>query len=357
MANALSHDRGGANRGRQEGTHLTLWMLKNVCMENNQSAVWKAKKKVSFASLRLMSLSFHHQAERSRWSSTPSSQSWTGTLCWDKKPSLSLTWSQRKTPATLTVSPSGCVRLSGFTSCINIGLVDCAKRCLWSSSSEKCTFYAQPAAHIFNLPLPPPARSDRYHHINTYDEDDTNDDEPVEIRQFSSCSPRFSKVWLLCLSPFIFPPPVIPLVLSPYFSLRFHLLFFFSLGFGSVFDWMDEKRERRAEELRLNFESQIQFPTFPPNFTFLFSRLLGLPPLRSSPQSLLQSVLSCLGEEALHNRLKDPTACEFSLRCCSGELLKDHSSALRPNEVHPESTFSLSYCFSIFIWWINLCHQ
>ncbi|XP_047434767.1 microtubule-associated serine/threonine-protein kinase 1 isoform X1 [Mugil cephalus] len=38
-------------------------------------------------------------------------------------------------------------------------------------------------------------RSDRYHHINTYDEDDTNDDEPVEIRQFSSCSPRFSKVY------------------------------------------------------------------------------------------------------------------------------------------------------------------
>uniref|UniRef100_A0A8C6PH08 non-specific serine/threonine protein kinase n=1 Tax=Nothobranchius furzeri TaxID=105023 RepID=A0A8C6PH08_NOTFU len=38
-------------------------------------------------------------------------------------------------------------------------------------------------------------RSDRYHHINTYNEDDTNDDEPVEIRQFSSCSPRFSKVY------------------------------------------------------------------------------------------------------------------------------------------------------------------
>uniref|UniRef100_A0A8C7ZSY2 non-specific serine/threonine protein kinase n=1 Tax=Oryzias sinensis TaxID=183150 RepID=A0A8C7ZSY2_9TELE len=38
-------------------------------------------------------------------------------------------------------------------------------------------------------------RSDRYQHINTYDEDDTNDDEPVEIRQFSSCSPRFSKVY------------------------------------------------------------------------------------------------------------------------------------------------------------------
>ncbi|XP_058864051.1 microtubule-associated serine/threonine-protein kinase 1-like isoform X2 [Acipenser ruthenus] len=38
-------------------------------------------------------------------------------------------------------------------------------------------------------------RSDRYQHINSYDEDDTNDDEPVEIRQFSSCSPRFSKVY------------------------------------------------------------------------------------------------------------------------------------------------------------------
>ncbi|XP_077380535.1 microtubule-associated serine/threonine-protein kinase 1 isoform X2 [Festucalex cinctus] len=38
-------------------------------------------------------------------------------------------------------------------------------------------------------------RSDRYRHINTYDGDDTNDDEPVEIRQFSSCSPRFSKVY------------------------------------------------------------------------------------------------------------------------------------------------------------------
>ena len=39
-----------------------------------------------------------------------------------------------------------------------------------------------------------PARSDRYHHVNSYDEDDTTEEEPVEIRQFSSCSPRFSMV-------------------------------------------------------------------------------------------------------------------------------------------------------------------
>ncbi|KAI4899481.1 hypothetical protein NFI96_014219 [Prochilodus magdalenae] len=38
-------------------------------------------------------------------------------------------------------------------------------------------------------------RSDRYHHVHSFDEDDTNDDEPVEIHRFSSCSPRFSKVY------------------------------------------------------------------------------------------------------------------------------------------------------------------
>uniref|UniRef100_A0A4W3I5Z5 non-specific serine/threonine protein kinase n=1 Tax=Callorhinchus milii TaxID=7868 RepID=A0A4W3I5Z5_CALMI len=36
-------------------------------------------------------------------------------------------------------------------------------------------------------------RSDRYHHLDSDEEDDTNDDDRVEIRQFSSCSPRFSK--------------------------------------------------------------------------------------------------------------------------------------------------------------------
>ncbi|XP_018609053.1 microtubule-associated serine/threonine-protein kinase 2-like isoform X3 [Scleropages formosus] len=36
-------------------------------------------------------------------------------------------------------------------------------------------------------------RSDRYQHVDS--EEDTNDDEHVEMRQFSSCSPRFSKVY------------------------------------------------------------------------------------------------------------------------------------------------------------------
>ncbi|XP_013886025.1 microtubule-associated serine/threonine-protein kinase 2 [Austrofundulus limnaeus] len=38
-------------------------------------------------------------------------------------------------------------------------------------------------------------RSDRYHHLDSEEEEDTNDEEHVEIRQFSSCSPRFSKVY------------------------------------------------------------------------------------------------------------------------------------------------------------------
>uniref|UniRef100_A0A3Q1GVK2 non-specific serine/threonine protein kinase n=1 Tax=Acanthochromis polyacanthus TaxID=80966 RepID=A0A3Q1GVK2_9TELE len=38
-------------------------------------------------------------------------------------------------------------------------------------------------------------RSDRYHHVDSEEDDDTNDEEHVEIRQFSSCSPRFSKVY------------------------------------------------------------------------------------------------------------------------------------------------------------------
>uniref|UniRef100_A0A8C1L7C5 non-specific serine/threonine protein kinase n=1 Tax=Cyprinus carpio TaxID=7962 RepID=A0A8C1L7C5_CYPCA len=48
-------------------------------------------------------------------------------------------------------------------------------------------------------------RSERYHHVHSYDEDDTNDDEPVEIHHFSSCSPRFSKVRPLCLMKMILP--------------------------------------------------------------------------------------------------------------------------------------------------------
>uniref|UniRef100_A0A673FLM8 non-specific serine/threonine protein kinase n=1 Tax=Sinocyclocheilus rhinocerous TaxID=307959 RepID=A0A673FLM8_9TELE len=45
-------------------------------------------------------------------------------------------------------------------------------------------------------------RSDRYHHLETEEEDDTNDEDfNVELRQFSSSSHRFSKVSCVCLFP------------------------------------------------------------------------------------------------------------------------------------------------------------
>ncbi|XP_061488832.1 microtubule-associated serine/threonine-protein kinase 2 isoform X2 [Rhineura floridana] len=38
-------------------------------------------------------------------------------------------------------------------------------------------------------------RTERYQHLDSEEEEDLNDDDHVEIRQFSSCSPRFSKVY------------------------------------------------------------------------------------------------------------------------------------------------------------------
>lgn len=38
------------------------------------------------------------------------------------------------------------------------------------------------------------ARSERYHHLETEEEDTNDEDFNVDLRQFSSCSHRFSKV-------------------------------------------------------------------------------------------------------------------------------------------------------------------
>ncbi|XP_039175669.1 microtubule-associated serine/threonine-protein kinase 2 isoform X2 [Crotalus tigris] len=38
-------------------------------------------------------------------------------------------------------------------------------------------------------------RTERYQHLDSEEEEDTNDDDHMKIRQFSSCSPRFSKVY------------------------------------------------------------------------------------------------------------------------------------------------------------------
>uniref|UniRef100_A0A673ZDQ4 non-specific serine/threonine protein kinase n=1 Tax=Salmo trutta TaxID=8032 RepID=A0A673ZDQ4_SALTR len=63
-------------------------------------------------------------------------------------------------------------------------------------------------------------RSDRYHHLDSEDEDDTNDDEHVEIRQFSSCSPRFIFHYMSCLSLPLPTTEVYPPCVPPSLSLR-----------------------------------------------------------------------------------------------------------------------------------------
>lgn len=53
-------------------------------------------------------------------------------------------------------------------------------------------------SHFENLNVSSfPARSERYHHLETEEEDTNDEDFNVELRQFSSCSHRFSKVSLL----------------------------------------------------------------------------------------------------------------------------------------------------------------
>ncbi len=45
-----------------------------------------------------------------------------------------------------------------------------------------------------------PARSERYCHLGSDDDDETNDDESsLELRQFSSVAHRFSKVLVIAL--------------------------------------------------------------------------------------------------------------------------------------------------------------
>uniref|UniRef100_A0A8C0V6B8 non-specific serine/threonine protein kinase n=1 Tax=Cyanistes caeruleus TaxID=156563 RepID=A0A8C0V6B8_CYACU len=53
----------------------------------------------------------------------------------------------------------------------------------------------QKAEFIPQLESSVESRSERYQHLDSEEEEDTNDDDHVEIRQFSSCSPRFSKVY------------------------------------------------------------------------------------------------------------------------------------------------------------------
>uniref|UniRef100_A0A8C0FV16 non-specific serine/threonine protein kinase n=1 Tax=Bubo bubo TaxID=30461 RepID=A0A8C0FV16_BUBBB len=66
-------------------------------------------------------------------------------------------------------------------------------------------------------------RSEKYHHLETEEEDDTNDEDfNLEIRQFSSCSHRFSKVSKNCCN------------VSMYINICVHKLLATSIEFGNI---------------------------------------------------------------------------------------------------------------------------
>lgn len=53
---------------------------------------------------------------------------------------------------------------------------------------------------LLSFPIPFSARSERYHHLASDEDEETNDEESsLEIRQFASWSHRFSKVRAACI--------------------------------------------------------------------------------------------------------------------------------------------------------------
>lgn len=129
------------------------------------------------------------QAEPQRWSSTPFFWVWTGMDSSGKKLSLFLSWRQKTTLATLTVSlfvveAADCQKKS-----INVQCYDYYRK--WGIFLDIWTLISVFFPVFFLLS----ARSDRYHHLASDEDEETNDEESsLEIRQFSSWSHRFSKV-------------------------------------------------------------------------------------------------------------------------------------------------------------------
>lgn len=75
----------------------------------------------------------------------------------------------------------------------NKNLLDLSKANMNSSSLLPKIILARKNPKPLAL-VPWSARSERYHHLETEEEDTNDEDFNVELRQFSSCSHRFSKV-------------------------------------------------------------------------------------------------------------------------------------------------------------------
>ncbi|XP_078812121.1 microtubule-associated serine/threonine-protein kinase 1 isoform X8 [Oryzias latipes] len=151
-------------------------------------------------------------------------------------------------------------------------------------------------------------RSERYHHLET-EEDDTNDEDfSVDLRQFSSCSHRFSKVY------------------SSLDLSRGHL---------------EEKGE--AEEKKSESPLTVDSLSWTPDFADVpsLSHSTDSDGLNHGPRSSLlpKFAISAESEGDDTSGLGDPSKASFSM----GELLQDEADATTPGSSHSGATLSGSF--------------
>ncbi|XP_071380228.1 microtubule-associated serine/threonine-protein kinase 3 [Centroberyx affinis] len=152
-------------------------------------------------------------------------------------------------------------------------------------------------------------RSERYHHLETEEEEDTNDEDfNVELRQFSSCSHRFSKV---------------------YSSL--------DLSRGQL----EEKGE--TEEKKSESPLTVDSLSWTPDFAEMpsLSHSTDTESMNQGPRpSLLPKfAISAESEGDETSGLGDPSKASFSI----GELPRDEPDATTPGSTHSGATLSGSF--------------
>ncbi|XP_072227856.1 microtubule-associated serine/threonine-protein kinase 2 isoform X4 [Leuresthes tenuis] len=151
-------------------------------------------------------------------------------------------------------------------------------------------------------------RSERYHHLETEEEDTNDEDFNVELRQFSSCSHRFSKVY------------------SSLDLSRGHL------------EEKGETEEKKSES-PLTVDSLSWTPDFAEMPSLSHSTDTDSMNQSSRPSLLPKFAISAESEGDDTSGLGDPSKASFSI----GELPQDEPDASTPGSTHSGATLSGSF--------------
>ncbi|KAK2818699.1 hypothetical protein Q5P01_024260 [Channa striata] len=151
-------------------------------------------------------------------------------------------------------------------------------------------------------------RSERYHHLETEEEDTNDEDFNVELRQFSSCSHRFSKVY------------------SSLDLSRGHL------------EEKGETEEKKSES-PLTVDSLSWTPDFPEMPSLSHSTDTDSVNQGPRPSVLPKFAISAESEGDETSGLGDPSKASFSI----GELAHDEPDATTPGSTHSGATLSGSF--------------